>query len=153
MCQVHCEQPVQPARVCKPAHRLHPKGELRRNRQRHPRGRQPAFGAPDFAGAERRPEAPQIAILRNHPGQGALVVKHLIAKWAPNSKGNLSQTPRASYLRHLHSQISAPRLTLVTPQPPYHALEWRTGYFAFAVLSTLWYSLLSPTAPSLISTS
>src|ERR1039458_2477091 len=56
--QVSRQKPVQPARIRKPMYRLHPKGKLCRNRQRHPRRRQPALGAADFAVTERRPEAP-----------------------------------------------------------------------------------------------
>src|ERR1039458_190233 len=56
--QVSRQKPVQPARIRKPTYRLHPKGKLCRNRQRHPRRRQPALGAANFAGTERRPEAP-----------------------------------------------------------------------------------------------
>src|SRR5258708_33226461 len=45
-------------------------------------------------------------------------------------------------------QIPAPGLTLVTPQPPYHALKWSPEWFALATVTKVWVSLLIALVPA-----
>ena len=68
--QVDRQQPEQPAGIDHAARRFHPKRDQGGSGERHPSRGQPAFRAPDLAGTEGRPEAPQVTVMRSKPRHG-----------------------------------------------------------------------------------